>query len=62
MFFSWCKKKIIRSWYNIEKKLGIDTVEGWIINGLPLCVGGGLLFVGFCVGLGLLVCKLMGRI
>lgn len=62
MFFSWLKRKIKRIWYNIEVKLDIDTYEGWLRNGLAISTGLGILLVGFFVGLGLLICKLMGRI
>lgn len=55
-------REIKDTWKDIERALDIDTYEGWLRNGLSLCVGGGLLFIGFCVGLGLLICKLMGRI
>ena len=55
-------REIKDTWKDIERALDIDTYEGWLRNGLPLCIGGGLLFIGFCIGLGLLVCKLMGRI
>ena len=58
----WFVSEIRKTMKEIEKKLDIDTYEGWLRNGLPLCVGGGLLFIGFCIGLGLLVCKAMGRI
>lgn len=62
MILEFIVKEIRETWKSIEKALDIDTYEGWLRNGLPLCVGAGLLFIGFCVGLGLLVCKLMGRI
>lgn len=62
MFFTWLKGKIKRIWYNIEVMLDIDTYEGWLRNGLAVSTGLGILIVGFCVGLGLLICKLMGRI
>ena len=62
MFFTWLKGKIKRIWYNIEVMLDIDTYEGWLRNGLAVSTGLGILIVGFCVGLGLLICKLIGRI
>mgnify|MGYP003306012435 CR=1 FL=1 len=62
MFLDRVIKEIQNTWKSMERKLDIDTYEGWLRNGLPLCVCVGLLFIGFCIGLGLLVCKAMGRI
>lgn len=60
MVFNWFKKKIKNIWHNIEVMLDIDTYEGWLRNGLAISTGLGLLFIGFWVGLGLLITKLMG--
>ena len=62
MVLEWIVKETKEIWKNIEKALDIDTYEGWLRNGLAISTCVGLLFIGFCIGLGLLVCKLMGRI
>ena len=54
MLLEWLVKETRETWKSIEKALDIDTYEGWLRNGLPLCVGAGLLFIGFCIGFGLL--------
>jgi len=61
MFFAWLKRKLRRILYNIEVKLDIDTIEGWFRNGLAVSTGLSIFIVSFCVGLGLLICKLIGK-
>lgn len=49
-------------WHKIEKRLDIDTYEGWMRNGLSFVVGCFILIFGSIIGITILIMKCLGKL